>query len=396
MQKNIFNFRHFKSLLILFAGLLIVTSACGSDSEETSTDGTAEKLPFAEIEEPKVIRDANLAPEEKFTGTPVTTVKVNVNDTSIYTGYLGTITRTEKIADAVARPPKATEGTYPLTGLGGNPPDRPAAIVKIDNGFGSDPQTGIERADIVFEEPIEVGSTRLAAVFHSQTSTVGPVRSARTTDLSFINAFNKPMYVYSGANIPTDSLIRKQNVLNHSYDTTSGFWREKTHRPPSTLFTELSRHWAAEKGGTPAAQFVYRSADESAEGTKAETINVNYEDNKVEWEWDGSKYLRSQKGKKHISSEDVQLSAENVVVVETVKKTTGMTDELGAPVYENIFVGTNKAVVFTDGKKITGVWTRPTLEDVATLTKSDGEVIQLTAGQTWVEIISEGANELKE
>ena len=80
--------------------------------------------------------------------------------------------------------------TAPLTGLALENPlvgFRPALAVKIDNvDTGSDharPQAGIAAADVVFEEIVEGGITRLVAVIQSELpGRVGPIRSARTTD----------------------------------------------------------------------------------------------------------------------------------------------------------------------------------------------------------------------
>ena len=95
-----------------------------------------------------------------------------------------------------------------LTGLPGTVPDRPAAVVKIDNGGPARPQTGLNAADIVVEEEVEGGITRFAAVFHSTPSVVGPVRSGRTTDIGIINGLGSPLLLYSGANQVTDALPR--------------------------------------------------------------------------------------------------------------------------------------------------------------------------------------------
>ena len=56
----------------------------------------------------------------------------------------------------------------------------PRLVVKIDNYPAARPQTGLNDADIVFEEPVEGGITRFAAVFQCQSPPlIGPIRSAR-------------------------------------------------------------------------------------------------------------------------------------------------------------------------------------------------------------------------
>ncbi|HET9769741.1 MAG TPA: DUF3048 domain-containing protein, partial [Acidimicrobiia bacterium] len=100
-------------------------------------------------------------------------------------------------------PAAPTTAASPLTGL---PMDikrskRPALVVKIDNAPKARPQVGLNQADVVFEEGVEGGITRFAALFHSEESKpVGPVRSARTTDIKLLSALRHPLFAYSGAN----------------------------------------------------------------------------------------------------------------------------------------------------------------------------------------------------
>src|SRR4051812_41688271 len=76
--------------------------------------------------------------------------------------------------------------TWPLTGqlAGAAPITQPVLVVKIDNVAEAHPQSGINQADVVYEELVENSSTRLMAIFHStDAAPIGPVRSARPTDV---------------------------------------------------------------------------------------------------------------------------------------------------------------------------------------------------------------------
>ena len=90
-----------------------------------------------------------------------------------------------------------------------------------------------------------------------------------------------------------------------------------------------------------------------------------------------------------------QISATNVVVIEADEVATGMVDSSGATVPEFVFVGEGKATVFTGGKRIEGIWNRPTLASAATLTTADGVVIKLAPGRTWIELIRSRAGMLR-
>ncbi len=61
-------------------------------------------------------------------------------------------------------------GQWPLTGakLEGDLPDHPVYVVKIDNTSSSAPQLGLDQADLVVEEMVEGGLTRLAAFFYQR------------------------------------------------------------------------------------------------------------------------------------------------------------------------------------------------------------------------------------
>lgn len=328
---------------------------------------------------------------------PATTISSSASgDTSIYQGTLGRLGRNDQVVPPRAPAPSVGPGIMPLTGLPGSVPNRPALVVKIDNGGPARPQTGLNSADIVIEEEVEGGVTRFAAVFHSTSSIVGPVRSARTTDIGIINGFGAPVLLYSGANDVTDTLIRAQpTVQNRSAATSSGYWRNSSRRAPSNLYSDTAPHWATASGGPPPAQFAYRSPDSPVGGVDDTSFTVAYRASHAGWNWVGTHWVRTQGGAAHMTAGAGQVSATNVVVIEAQEVATGMVDSSGATVPEFVFVGEGKATVFTGGKRIEGIWNRPTLASVATLATADGSVIELAPGRTWIELIRAGAGMLR-
>ncbi|MGF1599710.1 MAG: DUF3048 domain-containing protein [Acidimicrobiales bacterium] len=326
-------------------------------------------------------------------GAPVTTVGGGggVDPSAIYRGVLGTLDPEEEVAAAVAAPPVAAPGTHPLTGLAGDAAPRAALVVKIDNGSSARPQSGLNRADLVVEEEVEGGITRLAAVFHSRSTVVGPVRSGRTTDIGIVSGLGGPLLVYSGANDVTDALLRRMPaVQNRSAARSSGYWRDRLRRAPSNLYTDTGPHWASATGGPPPALFAYGDPPAPTGSADGEII-LAYQANRVTWGWDGERWLRSQGGRDHITDGGERVSATNVVVIETERVATGMVDSSGATVPEFPFVGSGPATVYRDGARVDGRWTRPTLRSVATLTATDGTVIELRPGRTWIELVEAGA-----
>src|SRR3954466_3555773 len=104
----------------------------------------------------------------------------------------------------------------PLTGLPITDPaaaGRGALVVKIDNHPIARPQSGLNEADIVFEENVEE-LTRFAAVFQSNGSDpVGPIRSGRTQDVDLLGSLNKPIFAWSGGNARVSAAINGSDLV---------------------------------------------------------------------------------------------------------------------------------------------------------------------------------------
>ncbi|HWD72135.1 MAG TPA: DUF3048 domain-containing protein, partial [Actinomycetota bacterium] len=90
----------------------------------------------------------------------------------------------------------------PLTGQpapGGTVPNRPALAIKVENSPESRPPTGLDAADIVYEEAVEGGITRFLVVYQCQDAArVEPVRSARLEDIDILSQFGKPLFGDAG------------------------------------------------------------------------------------------------------------------------------------------------------------------------------------------------------
>ena len=383
--------------------LWFALAACGSGDQESVDD-----LPFAQSENDDGTttlvdgaggNDVGRSTTPTTAGSglpPVTTIVGWPGDDpdNIYAGRLGQLGLSELVTEPAAPPPTVEPGVLPLTGvraadaIGDEVPDRAAAVVKIDNGPAAYPQTGLNAADIVIEEEVEGGVTRFAANFHSRPSIVGPVRSARTTDISLISGLGDPLLMYSGANDITEMILRRQpRIQNRSFGTSSGYWRDEQRRAPSNLYTDTAPHWASAFGGPPPPQFAFRGAGEPAEGESVSEFAIDYAASPASWQWAGREWIRYQRGQRHELDTGEPVTAANVVVIEADRVETGMVDASGGPVPEFVYVGTGPATVFTGGKRIDGIWTRPSLDSVATLTTTDGDVIGLTPGRTWVQLI---------
>jgi hypothetical protein len=280
--------------------------------------------------------------------------------------------------------------TAPLTGL----PDpkkvarrRPAVTVKINNTDAAK-QYGIDRADVVYEEVVEGGITRLAAIFNSQApDKVGPVRSVRKTDQSIVWPIGG-IFAYSGgaayaiASIDTAPVKQLDETRAGSmmYRDPVGFVYE-----PLNLWARVDQMFTA--GGTPIPPpplFLYRGAHAALRGTPALAFVVGFAPGyAVTWNWDAASrtWLRSKFGAPDVDGDGVRLSAKNVVVM-FVNYLGGA----GVEQSEAQLTGSGTAWVFTGGKEIKGTWTRPDKNKPARYLDAQGRAIRLAPGPTWVEL----------
>jgi hypothetical protein len=293
-------------------------------------------------------------------------------------------------------PETTTTVPVPLMPLTGQPvvdeaiAVRPAIVAKIDNHPGARPQTGLNEADIVYEENVEKW-TRFAIVMHSQGSDpIGPLRSGRTQDIDLLTSLNRPLFLWSGGNAAVTSRIQKSTLVNMSASAAGnggGFFRSTDKKAPHNLFSKTSNIWAldAGRGGTPPPQFSYRTDGSATVGTEVAGLKLTMDGNmKAAWEWDAAagKFMRFHEAKAHVDSNKVQVNMDNVVVIVCEYKFSSA--DKNSP--EAQTVGSGAAWLFTQGTWTEGTWSRADNLSPWTLTDSSGEPMLLTPGRTWVEL----------
>ncbi len=291
---------------------------------------------------------------------------------------------------------------YPLTGLpasDANQMQAPAVVVKIDNVDQARPQTGIGSADVVYEEMVEGGLTRLAAVFQSSyPTTVGPVRSGRLTDIGIGVDLNHPVYVMSGTNAVFLPQLRSQSWT----DVDGSNHGEQFYRGPGAApHNEYSNVASVAKLDSvhqpPAPLFQYRTSGtmSNAGVASASHLGIGFSGASITWDFNAQAghWMRGQNGTADVDSSRTQLAAANVVVLFVNYYTSGIVagEGVGAqPIPAAIMTGSGQAWVLSGNQVVKGTWNRPDIRNIATYTDSAGQPIQLAPGKTWVELVPVG------
>ncbi len=300
-----------------------------------------------------------------------------------------------------------TTTTLPSTtsALTGEPVDdavlaRPVVAVKYDNVQGrSTPQVGIGAADVVYEIQVEGAVTRLLALFQSEDAApVGPVRSARGSEVGLLEELNAPLFAWHGANAILRQEVRNSAIVPRSIDDVPQlYYRERGRPAPYNSFidgTAAIRDTAPEGStGPPEAILTFASTPDqppSAAALPATFVDVVFTGGAggapVRYEWDAGlgKWRRFQGGVPHVDGDGNQLAVENVIVRFVQAVDSGTVDKAGAFVPTAVVTGEGEAWVFSQGTVTTGTWSKPDNLSRTTYRDQNGDEIVLTPGTTWI------------
>lgn len=292
----------------------------------------------------------------------------------------------------------------PLTGLpapGGHVPEHAALAVKVENLPQARPQWGIDKADIVFEEPVEGAITRFVAVYDcTAASRIEPTRSGRFDDPAILEPFGKVLYAYAGAIQPVVNEIDSSRSLleDVGIDKAPGaYWRDPDRYAPHNLATSTSALYAAARSlgypeKPPHAIFSYGRP--SPGGTPASQVNIRSPLDVTTWTWrrsTGLWYRSYSDTGPAMQGDGAQLAFSNVIVMFVDNdETPWPEDDTGTHEYVVNLKGSGPAWVFRDGRQYYGRWERPRLEDPAVFVEKNGTKVKLAPGTTWEELVPVG------
>jgi hypothetical protein len=305
-------------------------------------------------------------------------------------------------APTITATPTPQPVLWPLTGLPtSGSTNRPALAVKIENSIDARPQTGLNAADMVWEEVVEGGITRYVAVYQSTLPpTIGPVRSVRPMDpmvagpLQGVLAFSGGQQKY----ISAAAHVGLQVLSNDAGD--AGFYRTSSRPAPHNVYASPakllaqadSRHRAA-----PQPQFLFAGATEQptavAAGKPATSLSLTMSGvGHPRWTWSptAGRWLRSEYTTPAVGADSKRLAATNVVVLRVKVVNTSALDPAGNPVPETLLAGTGGALVASGGHAVVATWAKPSVTAPVQLTGPDGAPVRLAPGNTWIELVPTG------
>ena len=275
--------------------------------------------------------------------------------------------------------------------------------IMVDNHPDALPVSGISKAKIVYEAPVEGGLTRYLAIFDNKQAVaeVGPVRSARAYFLDWIQEYGRGLYMHSGGSPEALSAIKTRKIFDaNEFFWGQYYWRSPEREAPHNLYTG-SDNWRKilDNSGDKKELFTadkawkYSSLVGQTIGKKSVLKIPFSESYEVAWTYDAKKlnYARSINGNKETDKDGSEIRTRNILVqITSVKEING--DDKGR--VEVAAVGSGKAIILKKGSVTYGTWKKSSLAGRTRFYDKNKKEVVLIPGNTWVEVVPKEVNVL--
>ncbi|MEW2612121.1 DUF3048 domain-containing protein [Streptomyces sp. NPDC047880] len=262
-----------------------------------------------------------------------------------------------------------------------------ALVVKIDNAAAARPHTGVDAADVVYAEQVEGGLSRLIAVYATRLpKTIGPVRSARESDLELLRQFDRPTLAFSGAQKKLLPLIDKAPLKAETPGNAADAYFRGPGRPaPHNLYLTPGRIVPETPGEAALTTgFHYGAAPAGGMATASRTVRYPAASFSFTWSDARDRWLVGMDGTPATTADGERMTTGTVVVQYVKVRASAFRDFLGNNTPYTETVGSGKAQVLRDGRAWDVDWKREKATDGTSFTTGDGTPVNFAEGQVWV------------
>jgi hypothetical protein len=269
----------------------------------------------------------------------------------------------------------------------------PVLVVKIDDTTQAHPQIGLEDADIVYIEQVEGGLTRLAAVFSSVIpQRIGPVRSARISDIEIMSQFGRVAFAYSGAQRKLLPVIASANLqdLGAQRQSPTIFTTDPNRIPPyamvlrADLLMQKVKDDAYQVDSAKSVGFKFGPLQEGGTETSKAVMHWPAATYSANWSVEENRWMLSHNNSVNLADSGIVLGPTTLVIQMVSITPSEYNDKVGGVTPFSQTVGTGKAYVLRDGQRYVTTWRRASAEDGTTFSFADGTVMNFDPGQIWI------------
>lgn len=271
------------------------------------------------------------------------------------------------------------------------PPGRPPVVVMVENHPDARPQTGLDRADVIYEALVEGGVTRFMAVYSTtDAEVVGPVRSMRDYYVYWASEY-QPIFAHIGGSPQSYNAIAATGVRHFEESPAYGYWRSRERYAPHNAYLDTAAVRAAAErlgmlGKGAFAALVQHPDWPVPRSEAASRVFVTYPGGyRVAWIYDQATkhYRRSMDGHAHVdAATGEQLAARALILQRVSTRSIDAEDRQAMEV-----VGQGKIAYVIDGQAGVGTWRKASPTAPTYFYDAAGERLVLPPGQVWIQVL---------
>lgn len=274
-----------------------------------------------------------------------------------------------------------------FTGLPGT--NGKVLAVKFDDTTYSHPQQGIEFADVVVVTQVEAGLTRLMGIYSSNYPDVlGPVRSARISDIDILAQFGRVGFLYSGAQSKLRPVLANANIVNLSAERNppSIYLNDPERKAPYSMMVKpnLLLPKADDVSEAQSVGWTHGTRSPTAEKIESATIRWPNAVYKAAWSNADNKFLLEFDGKENLSASGEHLGAPMMVIQMVKIKPSEYGDKFGGITPKTTVTGEGVAYLLRNGSFTKVRWARDSAASPTNWLLEDGTEARFQRGQVWI------------
>ena len=268
-------------------------------------------------------------------------------------------------------------------------PDGQVLVVKIDDTEAARPQIGLEDADVIYVEQVEGGLTRLAAIFSSKVpAQIGPVRSARISDIDLIAQYGKVAFAYSGAQRRMLPVIAAANLVNLGAERESPkfYPRDPVRFEPVNLMLNAPEILTLAPDAVRAHSVGWSFGVTPIGGKAVTSVTVVWPASRYKATWSASekRWLLAHDKSPDLAASGIHLGPSTLVIQQIQIHPSPYGDKLGNNTPMSETIGSGPGWVLRDGNSYAATWSRTSLTDGTHWRLLDGTEIRFSRGPIWV------------
>lgn len=274
-------------------------------------------------------------------------------------------------------------------------PDGQVLAVKIDDTEAAHPQIGLEDADVVYVEQVEGGLTRLAAIFSSKIpARIGPVRSARISDIDLLAQYGKVAFAYSGAQRKMLPIIAAANLFNLGAQRESPVFypRDFARVAPVNLLLKAPELLAEAPAAVNAHNVGWSFGAAPLGGKPLISVTVFWPTSRYRAIWSivEKRWLLEHDRSADFAASGVHLGPSTLVIQQVQIHPSQFGDKRGNNTPKSETIGTGQGWILRDGNSYAATWSRSGMADGTHWKLTDGTEIRFAPGPIWVFLADSG------